>query len=209
MDLDDIVFSGFANTELFEQMYDLYKKNPENVSASWRQFFSQIDSKPQTKKTKKAASIPSSQNDLRIIRLIEAYRKYGHLAAQINPISMSASQEPEELKLESLGFTLQDLNQIFPTCGLMNQEKATLKEIIDKLKSIYCQKIGFEYYGIVPKEIEKWLQDEIESGRYHAPMSIEQKQLILQHLNKSELFESSCIRNMSDRKDFHWRGVKR
>ena len=113
---------------------------------------------------------------------------YGHLLAKINPIERKEPEEPWQLKLETYGFNAADLQKEFPTCGLLKKEKATLQEILDTLKAIYCDRIGIEYMDVTP-EIEAWIQERIEPSLFHFNLSIDQKHTILQHLNKSELFE--------------------
>ena len=132
----------------------------------------------------------TTPGDLRVYNLIEAYRTYGHLLAKINPIATHDTSEPPQLHYETFGFTKQDLTSRFPTCGLLPAETAPLLEIVNTLKAIYCDKIGVEYMGLQSPELERWLQQRIEPTRFKNELTMDQKRMILQHLNKSELFES-------------------
>ncbi len=201
--------SAFANSQLFDELYEKYRRDRNSVDPSWQKVFDELETqdkigalltpkldapglipihgevvKPSVK------LIPTLQPDLRIYSLIDAYRTYGHLFAKINPIETHLAEEPHQLKLETLGFSKEELGTQFPTCGLLETSTATLEEIIDTLKSIYCDKIGVEYMGLQSPDLESWLQEQIEPTRFNADLTIEQKQMILQHLNKSELFES-------------------
>lgn len=150
----------------------------------------------------------TSPGDLRVYSLIEAYRTYGHLAAKTNPIQIKEIPEPAQLNLEGLGFDKQDLTARFPTCGLLPEETAPLLRIISTLKSIYCDKIGVEYMGLQSPELEAWLQQHIEPTRFKITLSIDQKRMILQHLNKSELFESFLHTKYVGQKRFSLEGAE-
>lgn len=146
--------------------------------------------------------------DYRVRDLIEAYRMYGHLAAQTNPIAMQPVEEPAELKFERYGFSKQDLSAHFPTFGLLAEEKAPLLDIINALKSTYCDRIGVEYMGLHSPELEKWIQDEVEHNRFRINLTLDQKQMILQHLNKSEIFESFIHTKYVGQKRFSLEGAE-
>lgn len=144
----------------------------------------------------------------RICNLVEAYRTYGHLFTNTNPLATQPTEEPYQLKLESLGFTKQDLSMEFPICGILKDENAPLLDIINTYKAIYCDKIGFEYMGLLNKDLEKWVQEHIESSRFRPELPMEQKQMILQHLNKSELFESFLHTKYVGQKRFSLEGAE-
>lgn len=126
----------------------------------------------------------------RIAHLIWAYRTYGHLLAKTHLIGHEKKPFPSQLSLEALGFKERDLERPFPTNGLLPEKFAPLKAMVAVLKQIYSGTIGVEYMGFQDESFEKWLQSKIEPKGFHFSFSIEQKKLILEHLNRSELFES-------------------
>lgn len=200
--------SAFANSQLFDELYEKYKQDKNSVDASWRKIFDEFETQdqlgillspkldapgfiaPRTEPARSKVVSKEEQSDLKIFTLIDAYRSYGHLMAKVNPISTHEAAVPYQLRLDNLGFSKEDLSKQYPTCGLMKEKTASLLQIINTLKEIYCDKIGVEYMGVESPELEEWLQQQIEPNRFRVQLSIEQKQNILQHLNKSELFES-------------------
>lgn len=194
--------TGFANLDIIEQMYAKYKENPDAVDPSWIPYFDQVETAP--------PAIPvidkEAPSDIRIYNLIQAYRTYGHLLAKINPIATHPMVEPWQLKLETLGFGKDEMQKLFPTCDLMPKNEATLQEIIDTLRAIYCDKIGIEYMGLQSPELEKWLQQHIEPNRFKVELSIGGKRMILQHLNRSEIFESFLHTKYTGQKRFSLEG---
>ena len=188
MDLEALFQSGVYNIELIEQMYEKYTKEAGLVDPSWRDVFDRL----KHLKSKPPSPSPisgSASGDFRIYHLIDAYRTYGHLMAKTNPIATHLVEEPRQLHLERMGFAPEELTQSFPTCGLLEKPLAPLQDIIDVLRKIYCGNIGVEYMRIQDPYLEQWLQENIEPSHFKIKLTIDQKKMILQHLNKSELFE--------------------
>jgi 2-oxoglutarate dehydrogenase E1 component len=172
---------SFSNLAYLEEQYQKYRTNPEGTEPSWRHFFEGWE-------LARSLAPPAISLDLKIYHLIEAYRIYGHLKAQINPLA-NQRDEVKELSLASLGFKESDLNQPFPTCGFLPKQEASLREIIEALEKTYCGFIGFEYMGLRMPELETWLQKIIEPN-CQIPFSREEKLAIFNDLNKAELFET-------------------
>lgn len=228
MDLDTFMQSGFANLSIIEEQYAKYLRQHESVGPSWRKLFaaweaSQVkdlesppfnieNEKPQAQEKisviYKLKQEPPGIPDIRVYNLIEGYRTYGHLMAKINPISVHPQQEPSELKIETYGFTNEDLSNVFATFGILPEDKAPLLKILNALKTTYCGKIGVEYMGLQSPEMEKWLQQKIEPSLFKPGFPIEEKQMILQQLNKSELFESFLHTKYVGQKRFSLEGAE-
>ncbi len=173
------------NLAWIEELYQKYQSDPASVESSWRYFFEGMEWGSQV-----IPSVPSEGSpDLKVHRLIDAYRSFGHLVARCNPIATKAPEEPLELKLENLGFSSQDLTAEFPTCGFLPEKQAPLKTLIEALRATYCKNIGIEYMGLGHPAMEKWLQQRIEPF-FPLHMSREDKVWILDMLNKAEFFES-------------------
>lgn len=207
MNFDKWIDSAAGNLAFLEEIYSKYKENPDSVDPSWKDaiaaFEAEIIRPSADTFPQKNVSIP---DDLRIYNLIEAYRCYGHLMAKINPISVSPIEEPPQLHLKSLGFSTQELELQFPTCGLMPAPTAPLNEIIATLKSIYSEKIGIEYMGLLNPQLEEWVQRHVEVNRFKVELPIEQRKMILQRLNRSELFESFIHTRYPGQKRFSLEG---
>lgn len=188
------------NTSIYEEQYEKYLRSPHSVDPSWRTLFEswtdeqggvkavepikEVSVIYQTKKGEE--TVP----DIRVYNLIQAYRTYGHLMARINPLLKEDPPEPKELRLETHGLTKQDLSQPFLTYAILPEKKAPLLTIVNALKAIYCARIGVEYMGIHNPELESWLQRKIEPTLFKPQLSLDEKQMILQQLSRSELLET-------------------
>ncbi len=218
-----LLHAAAANPAYFTDLEERYAQDPTSLPEDLVLALQELHAKPEItiEEPKIAVSEEKAQpssvlyypklefvgsTDFRIFNLIEAYRKYGHLDAQINPIATHSPEGHWNLSIEAAGFTKQDLSTHFPTCGLLQEEKAPLLEIVQTLRTIYCGKIGLEYIGIQNPELEIWIQQKFENPQQKSHLSIEQKKLILEFLNKSELFENFLHTKYTGQKRFSLEG---
>ena len=186
----------FANLPFIEELYLRYKKGENDIDPSWRHFFEGIDFGEwiRTDKTDPA---------LRIFSLIQTYRRFGHLQASFNPM-IAQKTKPKILELSSLGFSEGERDQLFPSFGFASEKMAPLIKIIEKLEQIYCGSIGYEYSDFSDPIVEQWIQQEIESKKIE--FSPEEKQRILEELNRSEIFETFLHTKYTGQKRFSLEG---
>ena len=208
MDFNTLINSGCLNPTIYEEMYALYQKNPSALDVSWKQLFDQIEKGIPQKINQIPNKTANTSDESQIHKLIDAYRTYGHLVAHVNPIATKALKDPIELNLQRLDFTPEDLKRQFPTCELLKEPNAPLEQIIEALKAIYSNKIGIEYMGLQNFEMEKWIQEQIEPTQFKRDLSIKQKKLILEYLNKSEIFESFLHTKFVGQKRFSLEGAE-
>jgi 2-oxoglutarate dehydrogenase E1 component len=201
-----------ANAEWIEELFLQYQRDPQSVSSSWRALFIQLEQLfPSFSSTKRPSILASLEEDkqlwnaLRIQRLCDAYRTYGHLMAHTNPIATHSIDQPLELRLEFLGFSPEELESPFPTNHLLKDPLASLQKIIETLQQIYCGTMSIEYMG-TGLEIEKWIQEKIEFSIPQHSFSMEQKRMILDQLNRSEFFESFLHMKYPGQKRFSLEG---
>ena len=78
----------------------------------------------------------ASQDSVRAIMLIRAYRIRGHLIANLDPLSIQEKKEHPELKPESYGFNKEDYNRQIFLDGVLGLQYADLSQIIQILKKL-------------------------------------------------------------------------
>lgn len=174
---------SFSNLDWLDEQYQKYKGDPGSVDPSWQSFFSGWEL------ALSLSSKTGASSDLKVYHLIQNYRLYGHLAAEINPLMMKPQESILELELENNGFKKTDLKELFPTCGLFKEEQLPLETILDKLKKVYVGSMGIEYMGLRSPELEKWVQERLEAST-PPTLSLEEKKRILDDLTRAELFET-------------------
>lgn len=169
-----------TNIEYIESLYQQYKTSPENVNPDWRRFFEGVDFASDTNQVSGL-----SEKELQVYQLIQAYRTWGHLEADLDPLTNSVSSS-EQLRLEKFKLTQSDLDKKFQIGAILGLKDASLKEIIEKLKSIYCGHIAVQCGDTFP-EIQNWFYKEFEQSEFK--LTQDERKNILQSLTKAETLE--------------------
>jgi 2-oxoglutarate dehydrogenase E1 component len=183
------------NLEYLDAQFQLFKKDPDSVEAQLRLFFegiefAQILSRPENFDPSSNASETAgafSSKELDVYRLITTYRQYGHLLADIEPLNLSQPNS-DLLNLKNFNLSDNDLETEFSAGEVLSLGRTNLKNIIAHLKSIYSGKLTCDIAGCEP-QIQKWFQDEFESGRANLRFSNDEKKAILHSLVRTESLE--------------------
>jgi 2-oxoglutarate dehydrogenase E1 component len=192
-----------GHSAYLENMYELYLENPDQLSSEWVAFFDNLEPKgingnrvshkqivDEFKNLSRSANLSGNIPDARqskVIRLIQSYRNRGHQKANLDPLGIMDRAEIEDLDLEFHGLSKEDLSDEFYTDTLLiGKEKATLKEIIESLKVIYCGNIGIEYNHIMDSYERRWFQKKFESKLGKYSFSTDDKLHIYERLNSAE-----------------------
>lgn len=191
-----------GNEEYLENLYETYLKNPEDVPNEWQDYFKQLAQSTHDishadirdyflqlpKMPKMAVSHPANsyydRQQEKVIDLITAYRSFGHLRAKIDPLGLYAGGENPTLNLGYYGFSDADLNTTFDTATFtaLNKPKATLAEIENTLKKIYCGTLGIEYMHIMHLDEVAWIQQRMEQEWISFTPTADEKLRILDRL---------------------------
>ena len=208
-----------GNLEYIEELYEAYLNDPASVSEEWQRYFDdlpgvngsnvaevslsavekQFEGLPRRSDTSIFIQPSSSQHQVmaardakqvNVVQLISSYRVRGHQQAKLDPLGIMHREEVPDLKLDIHQLSEADLNTPFKTQPLfVSKREATLAEIIELLKSIYCSSIGYEYMGIVNLEEKQWIQRRIESKAGNPGFSNEARLHILERLSAAEGLE--------------------
>ncbi len=139
----------------------------------------------------------------RVQQLIAAYRKHGHLMADIDPLEYRQRIHPD-LDVVTHGLTLWDLDREFATGGFGGKKFMKLRDVLGILRNSYCRTIGVEYMYIESPQEREWIQEHVEVG---APQFPREEQLrILYELNGAEAFESFLQTKFVGQKRFSLEG---
>ncbi len=199
----DYSFISNAHPSYIEGLYQQYTKDPESVAAGWKEFFAGFDyanengiedsNDTSTKATTTTTGTPSSFNapkELAVLSLIQAYRQRGHLVATTNPVRERRFRFPN-LHLDCFGLSEADLSTTFAAGSEIGLPNASLSDIIQRLKDIYCGNIGFEFTHIENQDKHDWLLQRIEKIKANDyGHSLEKKKRILEKLNGATGFEN-------------------
>lgn len=154
-----------------------------------------------------ADRIESDKKAVAVSRLVDRYRRHGHVMAELNPLQFGTGYNPE-LDFNYHGLTMWDLDRKFFTSYLAGTDQVTtLRKIIDILRKTYCGYIGAEYTHILDIEERGWLRDTMESSMNDPGLTKEQKRRILRKLNQASAFEEFLHKKYIGHKRFSLEGA--
>ena len=136
-----------------------------------------------------AASMRATQDSIRALMLIRAYRVMGHLVADLDPLGLTERKVHKELRPETYGFTEADLDRPIFIDKVLGLETATVRQILKILRRTYCRKIGVEFMHITSPLQKSWIQERIEGEEKDVRFTKEGKKAILNKLIEAESFE--------------------
>jgi len=189
--MQDYSYVFNAHPSFIESMYKNYKADPDSVDAGWRVFFEGFDFAEKSGSEQIGVTdFSGSSKEFGVMAIINGFRSRGHLLATTNPIQPRRDRKPH-LDLHDYALDEKDLGHVFRAGEELGLKNATLQQILDKLRGIYCGNIGIEYAHIENHEKRKWLQEKIE-GRIligDFGLNIKHKERILEKLNGAVIFE--------------------
>lgn len=202
MEIDSFINS--AHPAYIESVYQDFKRDPDSVQYEWRKFFEGFDFALQST-AENGEPTSFSFKEFKVWRLIDAYRRKGHLIANTNPIRERKDRKAN-LDIRFFGLEEKDLDKKYLAGEALGIGKTTLRIIIDTLKKIYCGSIGIQYKYMADAEQLKWIQDHFEKDFPTLNHSIEKKKRILEKLNESEVFERFLSTKFVGQKRFSLEG---
>ena len=139
----------------------------------------------------------------RVQQLIQAYRTFGHLMADVDPLEYVQRSHPD-LDVVTHGLTLWDLDREFATGGFGGKKFMPLRKILGILRDSYCRSVGVEYMYIQDPVERQWIQNKVEVG--YAKLPREEQLRVLRKLNSAESFESFLHTKFVGQKRFSLEG---
>ena len=133
--------------------------------------------------------VQATQDSIRAIMMIRAYRMRGHLHADLDPLKLQVREAAPELDPKSYGFTEADYSRKIFIDNYLGLEYATIPEMLAILQRTYCGTLGIEFMHISDPEAKAWIQERIEGPDKEITFTPEGKKAILNKLIEAEGFE--------------------
>lgn len=137
--------------------------------------------------------------------LVNAYRSRGHFAANLDPLGLLETSRIVELEPATWGFTEADMQRLVEPTGVHGLPRATLGELVDHLRRVYCGSAGLEYMHISSPARRSWLAERCETS-VAAPLSVDVRTRMLALLINAEQFERFCHTKYPGTKRFSLEG---
>lgn len=198
-----------------DQLYREYQRDQSSVDPQFAQLFAELDREDRAVApafAKHAASIPenlpqeSLAPGIQIYSLVQTFREFGHLIADIDPLGLGPRSHPF-LDINQFGLSDADLDAVVSCEGFRGLASGTVREHIDVLMETYCGPVGVEYMDVVEKPQRDWLQAHMEPSRNRPVYATARRQLIAKNLIKADTFEQSLHTMYTGAKRFSLEGA--
>jgi 2-oxoglutarate decarboxylase len=138
--------------------------------------------------------------------IVSAYRRHGHLAANLDPLGASPVGDPS-LEPQTYGLT-PALQSAIPASVLQVKVPGnTLAEVLPRLRETYSSTIAYEIEHISDANQRTWLRDYIEAGRNKVKQSPQRQIDVLSRLTKVEAFDRYVRKTFLGQKTFSGEGL--
>src|SRR6185369_1218134 len=127
--------------------YRRYKADPASVGDEWALFFAGFelavaDGGNGGAIARDGARVePVASPAFGVFDLVHSYRELGHLVARLNPLDPTPRTHPL-LEPSEFGFGDEDMNREVSCGGFRGCSRATIGDLIGRLRATYCRTIG-------------------------------------------------------------------
>ena len=222
-------FLNKSNSAFIEEMYIKYIEKDPNLPESWKEYFKDLNddiesiikevegpSWAQRKKVNldKITNELAGQNQssitesIKAIALIRAYRIRGHLIANLDPLGMMERNYIHELHPQDHGFKKEDYNKKIFIGSYLNTTSASINEILQKLRKVYCSNIGVEYMHISDPVEKIWFRERMEKEENQINFTSNGKKAIFNKIVQAECFEKFLAKKYVGTKRFGLDGAE-
>ncbi len=180
-------FAGLNRGYVLE-LYEKYRQDPASVDPETRAIFEQWT--PPAESATPDDGIPY-EKIVGAANLGLSIRRYGHLAAKLDPLGIRKPLGDPSLLPETHDVTDEDLRRL-PATLLSSPVRETVSnmfEAIEALRQIYCSTTGYDYAHVFVPEERRWLRQAAEGGRFRAPADPINPVSLLDRLTQVESFE--------------------
>jgi len=208
-------FQG-VNEGYVAELYERYRRDPGSVDPEMRAMFEQWPP-PLEAPARGRASEPTAGLELDVhqaerivgaVNLAQSIRRYGHLAAQLDPLGTKPPGDPS-LDPATHRITEGDLRRL-PASLIKGAAAAgchTALDVVGRLRRIYCSTTGYDLSHIFVPEERQWLRTAIEEGRFRAPQDSIDPVALLDRLTAVETFERFLQRAFPGKTRFSIEGL--
>jgi 2-oxoglutarate dehydrogenase E1 component len=201
-------FAGLNRGYVLEQ-YEKYRRDPASVDAATRELFQQWT--PPSADIDEAAPISgeSLHKAVGAVNLAQSIRRYGHLAARLDPLGLRKPLGDPSLSAENYGITVEDL-RVLPASLIASpvaDDATTMFEVVEALRRVYCSTTGYDYAHVFVPEERRWLRTAAEGGRFRAPVDPIDPHALLDRVTQVEVFERFLHRAFPGKTRFSIEGV--
>ncbi len=200
-----------ANAGYVLELFERFRRDPASVDdatrAAFRDWAPPSDSAPAP--TGQAAAAADVSAALAAVALAESIRRYGHLAARLDPIGFNSPVGDPSLHPQSHGLTTDVLRRLPAAIigGPVVAGAASANEAIERLRAIYCATSGHDFAQVFVPDERVWLRESVEARRFRPPVDPIDGRELLDRLTQVEVFERFLHRTFPGKTRFSIEGL--
>ena len=200
-------FTGLNRGYILE-LYEKYRQDPASVDETTRAAFEQW-TPPAEAMPPADLSAASLEKAVSAVSLVQSLRRYGHLAARLDPLGLRKPLGDPSLLPETHGITDDDLRALPASLAHspLSESAASMFEVVESLRRVYCSTTGYDYAHVFVPEERRWLRQAAEYGRFRAPEDPIDPVALLDRLTQVEVFERFLHRTFPGKTRFSIEGV--
>jgi len=216
----EIPAPSVPNLAFVEELYYTWLADPAAVPEPWRRYFERIPATPGTApgpdafpprrpdgaraKGPAGAAQADAAFQAKVDRLVAAYRDYGHLRADLDPLGLI--RRAERFSLAAFGLGEADLDR--RCAGEDGRPDRTLRELVAGLEETYCRTIGVELAHIHDADLRRWLEERMERTRNRCPLPADARRRLLEKIVEAETLEQFLATRFLGAKRFSVEGAE-
>lgn len=219
-----------ANMPFIEELFHTYRQDPHSVSEDWRTFFQSLGSRDElipdnrppkwlkridnlmtsSTQANESQSIPhvtqGMLDSLRALMMIRTFRVRGHLIANLDPLGLEKRMGHPEVDPATYHFGPEDYDRPIFIDNVLGFEWASLRQILDRLRSTYCGTVGIEFMHIQDPDQKAWIQERLENISDEDRITDVKRLQLLKDLIRADAFEHFLHVKFSGEKRFGLEG---
>lgn len=210
MNEDHGTLLNIQNLPVLEDLYDRFLADPGSVPDDWREFFSSLETLDKSAdiavpKLTKAERGAITDFPVRVLMLMQGYRRHGHYNALTDPLGLRKPKR-DSLHLEDYGLSAADLDRPVKTMYGGKEVTATLGELIARMEKMYCSSMGIEFFYIRDESRRDWMIRHMEVDESTWAFSTEERVHLFEKLYAAEYFERFLGTRFPGKKRFSLEG---
>jgi 2-oxoglutarate dehydrogenase E1 component len=210
-------FSGINRGYVLE-LYEKYRRDPSSVDDATRRYFERWSPPAdESLRPQPGGTGPRIDEERRsertstivgAVAIAQSIRRYGHLAARIDPLGSRPPGDPLLLE-RTHEVTEEDLRRLPAAVigGPIVDGMANAADAIAALRAVYCSTTGYDLAHIFVPEEREWLRESIERARFSPPAAPIDGRALLERLTDVEVLERFLHRSFPGKTRFSIEGV--
>ncbi len=203
-------FTG-VNAGYVYDLYERYTRDPGSVDEATRTLFAnwspEIDDSPRGGDGRVGPADASAA--IAAYTLAESIRRFGHLAAHLDPLGVTSPVGDPALHLQAHGLTAETLARLPASivAGPAAEGAANALQAIERLRAIYCATTGHDYNHVFVPEERVWLRQAVESSQFRPPRDPINGVELVARITQVETFERFLHRTFPAKTRFSIEGL--